>query len=273
MFIADAQAHIWAVSTPERPWTPGRNLPHRPGSFSSDDLLREMDAAGVQRVLIHPPAWEGEYNDLGLEAARLHPDRFAVMGRLDINTPSARDKVATWCQQPGMLGLRITFNQGLGNPEDDWVWAEADKGRVPLMTVVSPAQMPAVGRAAERHPRLHIVVDHLGVPMGKKDAAAFAHLNHLLALAKHPNIAVKASGVPYYSTDIYPYRNLHPYLQRVYDAFGPRRIFWGSDFTKLPCTYGEAIAVFTEHLPWLTAADKEWIMGRGLCTWMGWKLP
>lgn len=31
--------------------------------------------------------------------------------------------------------------------------------------------------------------------------------------------------------------------------------------------------MFTEEIPWLTADDKEWIMGRGLCEWLGWKLP
>jgi L-fuconolactonase len=273
MLIVDAQVHIWAASTRERPWPPGRYPPHRPVPFSKDDLLYEMNTAGVQRALIHPPAWEGEYNDLALEAARLHPERFAVMGRLDINSRSARDKVATWCRnQPGMLGLRVTFNQGHGNPNDDWLWAEAEKGGVPVMMVISAAQMQAISNAAERHPTVNMVVDHLGIPMGKKDDEAFAHLDHLLALAKRPNIAVKASGLPHYTSDRYPYRRLYPYVRRVYDAFGPKRMFWGSDLTKLPCTYREAISMFNEKIPWLTAEDREWIMGRGLCEWMGWKL-
>jgi len=49
--------------------------------FSKDDLLREMNAAGVQRAVIVPPMWEGDRNDLALEATRLHPERFAIMGR------------------------------------------------------------------------------------------------------------------------------------------------------------------------------------------------
>ncbi len=31
--------------------------------------------------------------------------------------------------------------------------------------------------------------------------------------------------------------------------------------------------MFTEEIPWLTDDDKEWIMGRGLCEWVGWALP
>ena len=59
MFIVDAQVHIWGPDTPQRPWPGGRSQPHRPQPFSKDDLLKEMDAAGVARVVIVPPSWEG----------------------------------------------------------------------------------------------------------------------------------------------------------------------------------------------------------------------
>src|SRR4029077_20573176 len=87
------------------------------------------------------------------------------------------------------------------------------------------------------------------------------------------NVAVKASALPGYVTDSYPYRSLHPHIRRVYDAFGPRRLFWGTDLSKLKCTYRQAVTMFSEEIPWFTAEDKEWIMGRGLCEWIGWKLP
>jgi hypothetical protein len=29
--------------------------------------------------------------------------------------------------------------------------------------------------------------------------------------------------------------------------------------------------MFTEEMPWLAADDLEWIMGRGVCEWIGWK--
>ena len=61
MLIADSQVHIWAAETPERPWRTGtRNPPHRPQPFSKDDLLREMDAAGVARAALVPPSMEGD---------------------------------------------------------------------------------------------------------------------------------------------------------------------------------------------------------------------
>ena len=48
-------------------------------------------------------------------------------------------------------------------------------------------------------------------------------------------------------------------------------MFWGTDLSRLPCPYRQGITMFTEEIPWLTAEDKEWIMGRGVCEWVGWK--
>jgi predicted TIM-barrel fold metal-dependent hydrolase len=270
MLIVDAQVHIWGADEPERPWPEGRGAPHRRRPFSQDDLLREMDLAGVARVVIVPPSWEGDRNDLALDAARRHPDRFAVMGRPPLEPGGLGD----WREQPGMLGLRVTSN----TPEarawlDDpsaWIWTEAEQAGLPVM--VSPSGLiPEVGRIAGLHPELRLVIDHLAL-LRAKDNAAFDDLPRLLRLARLPNVAVKASALPAYSSQDYPYYNLHPYLRRVFDAFGPRRMFWGTDLTRLPCSYREAIALFTDHLPFLSPADLEWVMGRGLCEWVGWPL-
>ncbi len=277
MLIADAQVHIWAANTPERPW-PARHAPHRPVPFSKDDLLREMDAAGVQRAVLVPPSWEGERNDLALAAARANPDRFAVMGRLDTEAPASRGVLTTWRRQPGMLGLRFTFSRpGMREPLTDgrleWLWNEAEAAALPIMVMVPRAMVELIDRVAERHPGLKLVMDHLSMISGTKDDEAFADLDKLLAIAKRANVSVKATALPCYTDDSYPYRRIHGHLRRVYDAFGPKRVFWGTDLTRLPCSYRQAITMFTEEIHWLTTEDKEWIMGRGVCEWLGWKLP
>jgi hypothetical protein len=105
------------------------------------------------------------------------------------------------------------------------------------------------------------------------DDSGFADLGDLLALAKYPNVAVKATGAPSYSTDVWPYRNIHPYLKQIFDAFGPQRMFWGTDITRMPCTWRQCVTMFTEELPWLKGRDLELVMGRALCDWIGWKVP
>lgn len=237
-------------------------------------ILEGMNEAGVDRAVLVPPSWEGDRNDIALLAAQNHPDRFAVMGRLPIETEN-REAVRTWKAQPGMLGLRFTFHTPLQRPwltdgTADWLWAAAEEASVPVMVFV-PGSVGVVEQVAERHPTLRLVIDHLAV-WGKQDDEAFANLGQLLRLGRLQNVAVKATALPCYSSEAYPFPKLHKYVRQVYDAFGPRRMFWGTDWTRLPCTWREAVTLFTEELPWLSHDDKQWIMGRALCTWLDWEL-
>ena len=277
MFIVDAQIHIWAPNSSERPWRLGQNV-HREPPLEADEVLREMDAAGVSRTILVPPSLDDDRNDLCLAAAARYPDRFAVMGRLDNDAPNALEMMATWRDQPGMLGLRYSFNRKhwipiLEERRIDWLWAGAEKAGLPVMMNITHAITPLIDDVAARFPGLRLLIGHLGLTQEKYDEEAFQDLDRLLALAKRPNVAVNASSLPCQTKDSYPYRRLHPYLRRVHDAFGPRRMFWGSDLSRLPCTYRQSITMFTEEMPWLSAGDKEWIMGRGLCEWLGWKMP
>ena len=92
VFIVDSQVHIWKEETPDRPWVPGareriRLNGHREDPFSYEECLKLMDEAGVNRVVIVPPSWEGDRIDYSLEACEAHPDRFGVMARIPQNEP------------------------------------------------------------------------------------------------------------------------------------------------------------------------------------------
>lgn len=276
MLIVDSQVHIWGADTPERPW-PKRAEPQRPVPLGQNELLREMNAAGVDRVVIVPPSWEGDRNDLAIEAHLAHPDRFVTMGRLDPEDPNSRGKLATWRELPGMLGLRFTFHipvlvQLLTEGHMDWVWSEAEKEGVPIYVLVPHALVHLIDDVAQRHPRLKLVMDHLSLSSSKKDDAAFAEFDKLIAIAKRPNVAAKVSALPCYSTDKYPYRSLHGYIRQAYDAFGPQRLFWGSDLSRSPIPFRQHVTMFTEEIQWRTNEDKAWIMGRGVCEWLSWKV-
>ncbi len=278
MHIVDSQVHLWGADTPERPWPAGRaQEAQRPYPISKETLLFEMDLSGVSRIVLVPPSWEGDRNDLALEAARSHPDRFAVMGRLALQKPESRALVADWKKQPGMLGMRFTFHNEhyrhfLTDGTADWLWPAAERAGIPLMVLV-PGALDLLDRIAGRHPGLKLVIDHVGLNIRQKAPKVFEDLPAVCALAKHANVAVKASGMVSLSTERYPFRDLHAAIRALVDAFGPRRTFWGTDLTRMPVSYRECIDLFTKELPWLTGEDLAWVMGRGVCEWLGWPLP
>jgi L-fuconolactonase len=272
MLIVDSQVHIWAANTPQRPWPAGIR-PHREEPLGPDELLREMNTAGVDRVVIVPPRLDGARNDLALAAAQAHPDRFAVMGKIDVKDPQAPARLAAWPSEPGMLGLRFNFKrtpQTLASGDADWVWGVAEKAGVPIYIGVSHDNVHVIESIAERHPSLRLIFDHMALSTGAKDEIAFRDLDKLLVAAKRPNLAVKVSALPCYTEAAYPYRNLHTHVRRVYDAFGPQRMMWGSDLSRLRGSYRECVTTFTEEMNWLSSEDLEWIMGRALCEWLGW---
>ncbi len=275
MKIVDAQVHIWAADSPERPW-PGRaTAPQKPYPVTKELIIEGMDEGGIDRAILVPPSWDGDRNDIAIDAVQTYPDRFAIMGRLAVESADAAD-LAALKAQPGMLGARFTFHTDLMRPwltdgTADWLWSAAEELDIPLMVLV-PGSVPALGAIAEQHPRLRLIVDHLALMPGKDDVA-FANLDQVLRLARLPNVAAKASAMPFFTAEIYPFPGLHKYIRQVYDAFGPQRMFWGTDWTRLPCPWREAVDLFTEELPWLTTQDKELIMGRAICEWLDWPLP
>ena len=91
--------------------------------------------------------------------------------------------------------------------------------------------------------------------------------------AKYPNVAVKCTGAPGNSSESYPYRNIHKYTQQIVETFGPERSFWGTDITRMPCSWKQCVTMFTEEMPWLKGRDLELVMGRAVCDWLGWKRP
>lgn len=269
MMIVDAQIHLWAKGTPA--------AHHRQEPYTPEQALVDMDAAGIDRALNHPPMWDPDSNELAVEAASAHPDRFATLGWFPLDRPQSRSLVDTWKSRPGMLGLRFYFNQPYNKtwPTDgtiDWLWPAAERAGVPIALAAS-SFLPVVQAVAERHPGLRLIVDHMAAPGGTKGEVAYRNLPQLLALAKYPNVAVKATAQPAHAEDTYPFRSIHEPLRRVYDAFGPQRMFWGTDITRMPCSWRQCVTLFTEELPWLSESDKELIMGRALCDWLGWSLP
>jgi predicted TIM-barrel fold metal-dependent hydrolase len=235
-----------------------------------------MDEAGVDAAVIHPPGWDPNSNQLAIGAASRHPNRLCILGNFPLDRPESRSLVEGWMEQTGMLGLRFAFTQPHQQswPNDgtmDWLWPAAEAAGVPV-GLAAGNFLPLVGQIAERHPGLKLIVDHMGRPTGTQDEAAWASLPDLLALARHPNVACKATGAPSYSSQAYPFTNIHDHLHRIYDAFGPQRMFWGTDITRMLCSWKQCVTLFTEELPWLSEADKELVMGRAVCDWLGWDI-
>ena len=201
------------------------HMKHRPEPIGYEELKDMMDAAGVRRAMICPPTWEGDRNDLGIEASRKYPDRFGVMARIPLQRPEeAKEWIRGFKDEPGVKGVRLTFSfeNEVGWVKDgtaDWYWPFAEKHDIPTMLLIPDAK-PELTEILRRHPGLRLTVDHME-PWLHPGRCHRAHIAATEALAQYPGVNVKLSNLPSFSTEPSPYPNLNPYIKRLVSAFAP----------------------------------------------------
>jgi L-fuconolactonase len=279
MQITDSQVHIWQAAHAEKPWPKTGYVPDWAFTpFTAEDLVSQMDAAGVSRAFLVPPAFNGGQNDYSLDAAARYEGRFGVVGRLQLADPLAPAHLEEWKEKPHAYGMRFAFflpeqQAQLVSGAIDWLWPLAQRLEISLMIYPAQHLLKQIGEIAGRYPSLKLTIDHMAIGYTEhdRDDAAFVHLEQLLGLAQFPNVAIKASALPEFSTKGYPFANLLPYVRRTIDAFGPQRVFWGSDLTRLVCPYHQAVTMFTEHMSWLNEGERRLVMDEGVLRWQGWE--
>lgn len=278
MNIVDAQVHVWEPEPADAPWPEGAHeaaARHRP-ALGPDELIALMDEAGVDRAVLVPPFFQGHINGYAIDAARAHPDRFRVMARLDVQAADREQQLNELLAEPMVAGLRFVLNPRAGivlaDPALDWFWPIASERNIAVAFHV-PGQIDGVAQLARKYPDLRLTVDHLGLGGASKDAELANEITTLVSLSQFANVSVKMTSVSGYSSEDYPYPTLQPFLQQVFDAFGPQRSFWGSDLTRLRGSYRELVSLFVEELSFLNGADLEAVMGESMSTWLGWPAP
>ena len=273
--IVDAQIHMWPANTPERPWVPGAR-PQIPEPMTIERVVPLIDEAGVDRVVIVPPTLEGDRLDYAQEAAKRYPGRFGIMGRIHLDDPKTASRFPTWREQPGVLGIRLNIAgeqaKWLTDGTADWFWPAAERYGIPVMFLTS-GQLPLFARIAERHPRLALIIDHMGVSSeALRQGKLKETVDQSAALAKYSNVSVKVSSAPLFSSEPYPWRDMTPHIRRLFDAYGPQRCHWGTDVTNsfAKASYRQRVTHFTEELDFLSEDDKDWIMGRAIVARLRW---
>lgn len=263
-------AHVHAPVAPSASWAPGINMVQ---------LLAEMDGAGVDRCVIIPldgpvgsnPAAN---NAAALGFAKARPDRFAVMGRFDLSEPALGETLTRWTSTPGMRGVRVSFTRDpakslLASRDIDWFWQAAERHQVPVMAY-APGQTHALADVAARHPLLELMVDHAGLDVHATYDDFRGPLRELSELAELSNVAVKASCLPCVVREDPPFPTLQRVLAHLVETFGSERIIWGTNLTRLRCTYSDAVELISVHCRFLSERDRALILGYNVLRRLKW---
>ena len=261
--IVDSHVHVWKHD-PRFPWAADLKQPPKDDA-QPDALLKLMQAHGVaETVIVHVIyyRWDCRYTAVSV---REHRDKFAGVCRVDPESPQAPRDLSHWVSE-GLRGVRLSPAAG---PEGDWIsdrrqmdsiCDRAVELAVPLCVLCPVARLPEVDKLIERHAdRLDMCIDHMAdCPIDRPD-----ELKTLLALARHKRVFVKLSHLWSLSREAYPYRDTHDQVRRLYDAFGPQRLMWGTDWPGIEqyCGYGRGLALYRDEIKFFNEDDRRWILG------------
>ena len=238
--------------------------------FEPIELLTvQMDSNGVDKAVLiqHRGNFDATYL---LDCARVAPERFAVVVLVDTSQPDAPRALQGWAEQ-GAVSVRLTPTERSPGVDSLAVWRKASDLSmvVSCQGSVEDIASPEFRELVAELPDLTIAIEHLaGVGQGAQPP--YTTFGEALALADYSNTYIKVPGLgeishrPPVLQPTFRFDHTPPLLEMTYEAFGPRRMMWGSDYPPVSNRegYRNALHGVMEHPAFSGEEDREWVMGK-----------
>ena len=262
--IVNAAEHAWVIHDPRFAIDPDvascpGNLPKN--EYSAEFILGQMRSYGIDRVVISHVCYYGRNNAYVSHCVRTYPDRLAGIGLLvghrlyPPDDPENASRLERAIKEEHLVGMRLSpiYDRDvvwLNDPVCYPLWKKAEELGAVFNIFLAPHQIGQVADMARRFPGVNVVIDHFAMmDITAPDGEGFGPL---LELSKWPNVTIRTS-LHNPSREQMPFRDMWPYLERVYDRFGPQRMIYANFYEFL---------IMKDLIPFFTAEDKTWILGK-----------
>ena len=273
----DSHQHFWRYDAVRDAWiTEAMAVLQR--DFLPEHLVTELTANAMDAsVAVQADQSETE-TMLLLDFAKKNERTAGVVGWVDLRSPNLAERLEYFSRFPQLRGFRHIAQ---AEPDDRFLVREDFvRGVAQLRTfgftydiLVYPKQLPAAIELVARLPEQRFVIDHLAKPeikAGKTEPWA----TYMRKIAQHQNVFCKVSGLvtegdwKHWKPD-----DFRPYLDVLFDAFGPNRLMFGSDWPVclLAGTYRQVKQLVETYVKDFSQADREKIFGGNAALFYGLK--
>jgi L-fuconolactonase len=270
----DSHHHVWDIDARPQPWT--ASFPPLARSFSIDDLRPSLAPCGIDATVVVQTVTVAEETPELLDLASRDPLIAGVVGWVDLTAPDVSDKLATLRDRPNgsqLVGIRHQVQE---ESELDWLGRSTVRAGLRAVAadgltydlIIRRDQLPAALEAAKALPELRFILDHGGNPgIEQKELEPWA--TDLAALAALPNVAVKLSGLVTRAAALWSLEDLRLYADRLFVAFGPSRVLFGSDWPVclLRAGYEEVVDLAEALTVELSAGERAAVFGTNAVSW------
>lgn len=270
----DAHQHFWSYDAAEYPWIPAGSPLHR--SWLPDDLASLQAPLGLDGSVAVQARQTVAESEWLLSLADRHAGVKGVVGWVDLRSDRVEADLARLAAHPKFVGVRHVVQE---EPDDAFMLGKDFQRGVSQLRehgltydiLIYPRQLEAAIRLAEAFPDQPFVLDHIAKPH-VKDGVIEPWKSQLRRLAKLPHVHCKVSGM-ITEADHRAWRpeHLRPYLDVVFEAFGPSRLMWGSDWPVclLAGGYEQTFRLVDDYARGLPQAERDGLFGANCAKFYG----
>lgn len=265
-FKIDAHHHLWKYG-PDYGWI-NDSMSVIKRDFLPADLKKEIDAAGISGVVSVQARQTVEETRWLLELAAQNPFMKGVVGWLPLADPGFPEVLAGFAGNHKLKGIRHVVQD---EPDDKFILGAAfNRGIAALQRtglvydiLIFERHLPYAIQFVDRHPRQVFVLDHIAKPR-IKDRVISPWRENMKELARRPNVYCKLSGTVTEADHAkWTEADLKPYIETALEAFGPKRLMFGSDWPVclLAATYKRWVETVTKAVAGLSQSEKDRFWG------------
>jgi L-fuconolactonase len=231
----DSHQHFWRYNPAEYGWINDR-MPVLKKNFLPEDLRQELVNAGFSGSVAVQARQNEEETRWLLKLAEENDFIKGIVGWVDLRSPGVlRKQLDEFSKYGKFAGVRHVIHD---EPDDQFMLHEDFLGGLTLLKeydltydfLLFPKHLKNAAKVAGLFPGQKFVLDHISKPL-IRDRIFDPWKEDIINLAQHKNVWCKLSGMVTEAewTGWQP-EDFYPYLDVVFDAFGPDRLMTGSDW-------------------------------------------
>ena len=231
--IIDSHQHFWNYDPIKDAWIDDSMEVIR-RDFLPKDLKPLLDENAIDGCIAVQADQSENETDFLLSCAQKNKFIKGVIGWLDLTSDNLENRLNHYIKNPLFKGLRHIVQA----EKDDYLLREdVQKGISKLANynltydiLIFPSQLNAAIELVKKFPKQQFVLDHIAKPHISNSMDELWRLN-IIELSKNQNVSCKLSGLVT-ETNNYTFNDIdfYPYLDIIFQSFGPKRILFGSDW-------------------------------------------
>ena len=264
----DSHQHFWKYNSDDYPWISDADEVLK-GDFLPEDLFPLLKAANLNGCVAVQAMQQLSETDFLLQLAESNSSIVGVVGWVPFCDANVEDHFARYAENSKTVGFRHIIQD---EPDDQFMLRSDFNDGIRLLTryslcydlLIFERHLPQSIAFVDKHPQLSIIVGHIAKPRIRKNEFDHNWAKNIRQLAKRDQVSCKLSGLVTEVRDAkWNTELLQPYFDTVLEAFGPKRLLFGSDWPVclLRSEYDQWLQSVTSMIAPLSVSEQEAIMG------------